>query len=343
MSSSSSALRIHHLFRSAGVFVLITLATLALTEILLRVADFRVLRQDASERSLAYGYDAELGWVPNPGSISTVTTARTIHAQHNSLGFRDIEFKPDGRPVMLFIGDSFVWGVDAEADERFTDILRSKLPGFQTVNAGVSGYGTDQEYLWLQRIWASVRPAVVVLFFCTDNDRLDNTSNLRYDRYRKPYFVTGSDGGLALKGQPVPRSLQLMIKDTWLVRHVWLARVAALAYAEISSPGFSLPDPTERLISKIHDFVSAHDAKLLVTLQSTDERMVSHLKSERIPFVTLDGAAAFGSQYGSHFTPEGHEFAARRMLDLLDVTVRVAQTKTTRTEDEQARTVGAAR
>ncbi len=343
MSSSSSALGIHHLFRSAGVSVLITLATLALTEILLRVADFRVLRQDASERSLAYGYDAELGWVPTPGSISTVTTARTIHAQHNSLGFRDIEFKPDGRPVMLFVGNSFVWGVDAEANERFTDILRSKLPGFQTVNAGVSGYGTDQEYLWLQKIWASVRPAVVVLFFCTDNDRLDNTSNLRYDRYRKPYFVIDADGTLALKGQPVPRSLQLMIKDSRLVRQVWLARVAALAYTEISSPGFSLPDPTERLISKIHDFVSAHDAKLLVALQSTDKRMVSHLKSERIPFVTLDGAAAFGSQYGHHFTPEGHEFAARRVLDLLNATVLVAHSQTTRTEDGQARTVGAAR
>ncbi len=241
MLSSGPASRIHHLLRSVGVCVLITLATLATTEILLRIADFRALRQDASERSLSYGYDAELGWVPTPGSVSTVTTARTIHAQHNSLGFRDIEFKPDGRPVMLFIGDFFVWGVDAEANERFTDILRQDLPEFQTVNAGVSGYGTDQEYLWLQRIWGSVRPSVVVLFFCTDNDRLDNTSNLRYDRYRKPYFVTGADGELVLKGQPVPRSLQLMIKDTWLVRNVWLARIAALAYAEISSPGFEPP------------------------------------------------------------------------------------------------------
>ncbi len=329
MTSRYLAIRIRDLFRSAGMFLLITMATLALTEILLRVADFRELRQDASERTLAYGYDAELGWVPTPNSVSTVTTARTIHAQHNSLGFRDIEFKPDGRPVMLFVGDSFVWGVDAEANERFTDILRNKLPGFQTVNAGVSGYGTDQEYLWLQRIWASVRPSVVVLFFCTENDRLDNTSNLRYNRYRKPYFVTGAEGALVVKGQPIPRSLQLMIKDTWLVRHVWLARVAALVYAEISSPGFSLPDPTERLISKIHDFVSAHDAKLLVAMQSTDDRMVSHLKSEGIPFVTLDGAATFGSQYGSHFTPEGHEFAARRILDLLNATVRVAQGQST--------------
>jgi len=339
MGSSSSALRIHGLLREAGIHVLITLASLALAEMLLRVADFRGLRQDPSERSLSYGYDAELGWVPVPGSATTVTTARTIHAQHNSLGFRDIEFKPDGRPVMLFLGDSFVWGVDAEASERFTDILRGQLPEFQTVNAGVSGYGTDQEYLWLQRIWPSLHPSVVVLFFCTDNDRLDNTSNLRYDRYRKPYFVIGADGALVLKGQPVPRSLQVMIKEHWLVRHLWLGRVAALAYAEISTPGISLPDPTERLVSAIHDFVSAHDAKLVVALQTNDGRMAAHLKSLGIPFVALDGAAYFPVEYG-HFTPEGHAFAARRLLGLLDATVRVGQHPPMPAKDDAVRTVG---
>jgi GDSL-like lipase/acylhydrolase family protein len=344
MLSFGSASRIPHLLRSVGVCALIIVATLAVTEILLRVADFRELRQDASERSLAYGYDSELGWVPRPGSVSTVTTERTIHARHNALGFRDIEFKPDGRPVMLFLGDSFVWGVDAEAGERFTDILRGKLPEFQTVNAGVSGYGTDQEYLWLRRIWPSVRPSVVVLLFCTDNDRLDNSSNLRYGRYRKPYFVTGADGALLVRGQPVPGSLQRMIRESWLVRHLWIARVAALAYAEMSSPPISLPDLTERLITEIHDFVSAHDAKLLVALQSTDDRMVAHLKSERIPFVTLDGAAAFDIDHGHHFTPEGHAFAARRMLDLFDSSLRVAQDQPRPAKRRAAkRTVGAAR
>jgi hypothetical protein len=324
MVPSHPTLRIRDLARSAATCLLITLATLAATEILLRVADFRALRQDESERSLAYGYDAELGWVPTPNSVSTVTTARTIHARHNSLGFRDIEFEPDGRPVMLFVGDSFVWGVDAKAGERFTDLLRDRLPQFQIVNAGVSGYGTDQEYLWLQRIWSSVRPQVVVLFFCTDNDRLDNASNLRYGRYRKPYFDTAPDGSLALQGQPVAKSLQPLIKESWLAKHLWLGRAAALAYVEISAPERHVTDPTERLVSQIHDFVGARDARLLVALQSRDGRLISHLETEEIPFVTLDGAAAFSSQYGGHFTPEGHEFAARRLFDLLKDPGRVA-------------------
>jgi hypothetical protein len=309
--------------RSALTVLLVTALTLAATELLLRFADFRELRQDASERSLAYGYDAELGWAPIPNSVSTVTTARTIHATHNSLGFRDIEFSPDGRPVMLFIGDSFVWGVDAEAGERFTDLLRNKLTQFTIVNAGVSGYGTDQEYLWLKRIWPKVRPAVVVLFFCTDNDRKDNSTNIRYGRYRKPYFETRPDGSLAPRGQPVPRSLQVLIRDNWLVRNLWLARLAAATYVEISSPAVTVPDSTEQIVDEIDEFVRAHNAKLLLALQSRDDRLITHLQARRIPFVTLDGAAAYGDQYGSHFTPDGHEFVSRRLLEFFGQTLHI--------------------
>jgi hypothetical protein len=307
--------------RSARTLLVITLVTLVGTELLLRLSNFRELRQDSSERSLSYGYDAELGWAPMPGSVTSVTTARTIHATHNSLGFRDIEFAPDGRPVMLFIGDSFVWGVDAEASERFTDLLRGQLPQFLTVNAGVSGYGTDQELLWLQRIWPKIAPKVVVLFFCTDNDRKDNSTNVRYGRYHKPYFVAGADGALVLHGQPVPRSLQLLIKDNWLVRNSWLARAAAAATAEISAPAVVVPDPTERLIDKIHDYVRSHDAKLLMALQASDDQLIAHLKAAQIPFVTLDGAAAYGMDFGSHFTPEGNVFASQKLLGLIRETL----------------------
>ena len=306
----------HSALRSALTVFLVTALTLAAMELLLRVADFRELRQDASERSLAYGYDPELGWAPIPNSVSTVTTARTIHATHNSLGFRDVEFSHDGRPVMLFIGNSFVWGVDAEANERFTDLLRNKLTQFTIVNAGVSGYGTDQEYLWLKRIWTKVRPAIVVLLFCTDNDRKDNSTDIRYQRYRKPYFEARPDGSLVLRGKPVPRSLQVLIRDSWLVRNLWLARLAAATFVEISSPAVTVPDPTEQIVDEMDEFVGAHNAKLLLALQSRDDRLIAHLQARRIPFVTLDGAVAYGDQYGSHFTPEGHEFVSMRLLEL---------------------------
>ena len=57
---------IRNFFRSLGAIAMITIATLAALEIVLRVVDLRELREGVSERSLSYQYDAELGWIPVP-------------------------------------------------------------------------------------------------------------------------------------------------------------------------------------------------------------------------------------------------------------------------------------
>lgn len=308
-----------HILRQICAALLVTLATLGALELLLRVADLRVLREGASERSLAYGYDSELGWAPVANANAVVTSASTFHVRNNALGFRDIEFERDGRPMMLFLGDSFVWGVDAEADERFTDLLRSRLPGYRTANAGVSGYGTDQEYLWLQRIWPTIQPSIVVLVFCTANDRLDNTANRRYEGSPKPYFAPTADGSLELRGQPVPKPRQFYIKQYWLVRHLWLARLAVFAYVTATAPEIFVPDPTEKLVSRMRDFVESHGAKLVVGLQMPDDRLMAHLKAEGVPYVTFEGAEAY-KVFGEHWTPAGHRLVADRLFGLLSET-----------------------
>ena len=315
--SSVTRGRVYQAVRSACISALITLATLAVLEGMLRIANLRMLRDSSTERSLSYQYDPELGWAPVPNSNAVITNARTIHAQHNSLGFRDIEFMRDSRPTMLFIGDSFVWGVDAEAGERFTDLLRSRLPGFNIVNAGVSGYGTDQEYLLLQRLWPKIEPKVVVLVFCAINDRLDNSSSVRYESYQKPYFATLPDGALELRGQPVPKSRQVYVKENWLVRHSLLARVVAYNYVDLRHPAIDVPDPSERLVGKIREFVEAHGAKLVVGLQLRDDKLIQHLQAERIPYVSFDGAEAYSGPSGAHWTPEGQKLVADRLFDLL--------------------------
>src|SRR6266436_3377566 len=217
--------RIGKVFRSAGISVGMTLATLAALEIFLRVADFLELRETLSERSLSYRYDAELGWAPVPNSSSQITTFRTTHFKHNSLGLRDEELSLDAKPTIMFLGDSFVWGLDSEADERFTDLLKPMIPDYKILAAGIAAYGTDQEYLLLKRLWSKVQPAVVVLIFCAQNDRLDNSTNIRYEGYQKPYFETASDGALVQSKQPVPISRLQYIKENWLVRNLWLARL----------------------------------------------------------------------------------------------------------------------
>ena len=318
IGSPTTAGRLRRFFVSLGPPLLVTIATLIGLELGLRLADFRELREGNSERSLSYRYDAELGWAPIPNSTSTVTNARTIHVQHNSLGLRDQEFPGDGRPAIMFLGDSLVWGLDAEADERFSEILRPRIPNYRIVPAGVSGYGTDQEYLLLQRLWPTIKPAIVVLMFCTQNDREDNATNIRYEGYHKPYFVLTSDGALRREGLPVPPSRLQSIKENWWVHHLWLARLADAAYLKIRYPLIYVPDPTERLVDEIQGFVERHGARFMVGLQTTDIGLVRHLQARRIPFVSFDGADFYpGAGAGGHWTPKGHVLVAERLMDLL--------------------------
>jgi len=302
--------------QSLGAVAIMTIVTLGALEILLRIVDLRELREGVSERSLSYQYDADLGWMPIPGSTTDVTNARTIQAHHNSLGLRDEEFTLDGKPTILFLGDSFVWGLDAEAGERFSELLKPRIPDYKILAAGVSGYGTDQEYLLLQKLWPKVKPAVVVLIFCTDNDRADNSSNIRYEGYQKPYFMTAADGSLVLAGQPVPKSRLQAIKEDWWVRHSWLVRLGNALYLKLRHPMLSVPDPTERLVDNIRQFVEANGGKFLVGLQTSDAALVRHLQTARIPFVSFDGAASYPDA-GRHWTPEGHKFVAERLVGLL--------------------------
>jgi len=121
-----------------------------------------------------------------------------------------------------------------------------------------------------------------------------------------------------LAGQPVPKSRLQAIKEDWWVRHSWLARLANGVYLKLKHPVLSVPDPTERLVDKIRQFVEANGAKFLVGLQTTDATLVGHLKAAGVPYVTFDGADAYsGASVGQHWTPEGHKLVAERLLGLL--------------------------
>jgi hypothetical protein len=320
-SAPANASRTESLLRTLGIQLAIWIATFGIVEVALRIADPRVLRDGQNERSVAYRHDSELGWAPVPNSEFTVAAERPIHARHNSLGLRDIEPAASGKPKIMFVGDSFVWGNDVETDERFTELLRKALPGHDIVNAGVSGYGTDQEFLLLQRLWERIAPAVVVLMVTVVNDRWDNTSSVRYDGYFKPYFETAPDGQLRLRGQPVPVARHVYFKDNRLVRNLWVARAAVFAWTELAHPAVTVPDPTERLIGMMRDFVTAKGAKFLVGLQITEPKLAAYLQQQNIPYVAFDGADIYRTlEHGMHWTPHGHELVTRQLLALFERT-----------------------
>ena len=102
------------------------------------------------------------------------------------------------------------------------------------------------------------------------------------------------------------------------MRHSWLVRLGNAVYLKLRHPAVHVPDPTEKLVDKIREFVEANGGKFLVGLQATDAALVRHLEAARIPFVSFDGAEAYpGASLGGHWTPEGHKVVAERLLGLL--------------------------
>jgi len=309
--------RAWRLGREVLMHLAVCAAVLGAAELFLRAVDLRELRDSYEPgAALLFRHDPELGWAPVPNTSATFTGSRTVTVRNNSLGLRDIEPAVARKPTVLFLGDSFVWGYDVEADERFTERVRASLPTARIVNAGVPGYGTDQEYLLLARIWSAVDPDVVVLMFCTGNDRDDNSANMRNGGLYKPYLERAGDGTWHFAGQPAPWSRQVYFRKNALVRHLWLARAAVTGFVQLAHPEITVPDPTEHLVAMMREMVETRGAKFLVGLQYHQAPLEAFLRARGIPFTSFDDAPSYPSD-GFHWTPEGHALVAQRLMPLL--------------------------
>lgn len=287
----------------------IALATLVVIEVILRILQPPYLTPEKTGVSdYGYRFDAEIGWSPVPNLKSPAV-------ENNSLGIRDSE--PDGsRPTILFIGDSLVWGVgqSVKTADRFTELLKPQFPTHQILNAAVAGYGTDQEYLMLARLWDKVKPTVVVLTFCTLNDRYDNSHNVRYNYY-KPYIEQTSPGVWQFRGQPPPPPKRDYMTESWFARNFMIGRVAMSLYIELRHWRVTVPDPTEHLVGMIRDFVQSRGATLLVGIQDRDVQLETYLKSQNIPFLNLEGEDIYDPT--RHWTVKGQVFVADKYAAFL--------------------------
>jgi len=302
------------LLRGLLVLGAIIVAILFAAEVLLRVIDFS--GPSRFELGEAFQFDPELGWVPVPNAATQQTSGnRTISVRHNSLGLRERELSDIAPDRFLFLGDSFTYGYDAEANERFSDLLQKALPRYGIVNAGVSGYGTDQQFLLMKRLWNEINPKYVVLTFCVDNDRDDNTSSYRYRKYHKPYFVRTGDGEWQVRGYPLPRLSRNDLSDSgWLERFA-LLRFAVDAYRALRNREIIVPDPTEDVIGMMRRTVEARGARLVVGLQRHEPRLETYLQAQKIPYVTFEDAPGYPVA-GWHWTPEGNAVVAKKYLAL---------------------------
>lgn len=302
-----------------GLVLVSVSLSLGLCESVLRVVFFpafpEIKKENQLECNLGYRYDTELGWFPIANGRTVFHGHRTVSIAHNSKGFRDNEPVIGNKPGIIFLGDSFVWGYDVEASERFTDKLQARHPEWAIYNFGVTGYSTDQEYLLLRKYFDQYHPELVFLVFCTENDDHGNKSNSGDGQYFKPYYQL-EGGVLRLKGVPVPSSERVFcLHHPWLTQ-VYLVRLAVKTYAKLIHPPPKMTQaPTFAIVAEMRRYLAAKNARFAVGLTDADPPLQRFLDDSKIPWVALSTSLRYGK--GDHWTVAGQEVVSRRIENFL--------------------------
>ena len=102
----------------------------------------------------------------------------------DALGMRSPSAKSENKgTTILFLGDSFIFGQGVRAEQATPamvqrDLQAAKLSA-RVFNAGVPGYGTRQEELWLREFGRQVKPDLIVIGIFLGNDLVDNITSSR--------------------------------------------------------------------------------------------------------------------------------------------------------------------
>lgn len=202
---------------------------------------------DPSEAARTYGPHPLYGWAPLPGAEFTGTyEGIRFTGRYSSVGHLGHEPRPDAPLSILAVGDSMTEARQVPGELRFSELLEQALRrdlgvAAQVLNAGRSGYQTDQELLYYENEGRVLRPHVVLLFLFVGNDIMGNTQSMSptgQGDVAKPRFRL-VDGTLTLAPPDEPDqhkvapTTALVDPKTWLRTHSSLYRIAGRAWARL--------------------------------------------------------------------------------------------------------------
>lgn len=160
----------------------------------------RALYPDTVLYPAAFADDAVTGYRYRPGLDGFHRTAEfRYRLRTNSRGLRGLEF--DATPAagvvrVLTLGDSFTAGEGVAEDQAMAALLARgfKGRGLEVINAGVAGWGLDNELAFLAFEGLDYRPRLVVLGLCFND----------VDSPPGPGYLYALEGGRLCKKPPSP-------------------------------------------------------------------------------------------------------------------------------------------
>jgi GDSL-like Lipase/Acylhydrolase family len=139
------------------------------------------------------GKHPDYGFAPLAGAkgrrVRVEYTQTFEHTAQRLRGNRLVQAERDAqmRARILFLGDSFTYGLGANNDETFVSRLAVRWPDVELINSGCSGYGQIEELAVLDRLGGAIKPDLTVIMFFW-NDLTDSR------RTNGPLYELATDG-----------------------------------------------------------------------------------------------------------------------------------------------------
>ncbi len=302
-------------------------------------------------------YHPVYGFFHRPGVSGWLRTREyTSYVKFNSQGLRGPEAavpKPAELFRVLVLGDSVVEGAQVAYEETIAARLAANLAQLgvaaqlETINAGVAGFGTGQELLFLQTDGARLQPDLVVLVFTVANDVADNgvavARRWKLAAERRPFFVSGRDGELrelpfkAPPSEPFEgirsflrdRSVLFNVLELWAVgKGVARAHESVVPPLDaekevyLREPGDDWQqawDATERLLAKLDQVATESGVPLVIVLSPTQLQTYDKQWREHMAGLTARAERRLSPEAPNERLAEIARRRGLRMLDLLPV------------------------
>jgi GDSL-like Lipase/Acylhydrolase family len=131
---------------------------------------------------LGVWYSLRDGLVIHPPELSVYLNQFDRTVQFNSIGMRDREHavpKDNGTFRVLLLGDSFMEALQVDFEDSFPKLLEDRLRQashrtVEVINCAVSGWGTDQELIYLQQYGLKFHSDLILIGMTIHNDVSDN-------------------------------------------------------------------------------------------------------------------------------------------------------------------------
>jgi len=267
--------------------------------------------------------DPQLGWRFEPNAVVQETGPDfSVAYQCDAEGFRAVRERADARQRVLFVGDSFTFGVGVEPQETFVERFADLAPGVQPENIGMAGFAVDQMWRALAHEFDARRPDVVIVSFVTD----DLTRSMTAYRYRngwmrKPTYQL--EGGVLVEQTEAnaPGSWTRFFERKFALAEVYRRAARSFGLRQGLGERFEL---NLRLFEAMRDYCRERGAKFLVVhlpQRGAWRPLESYAAEfEQSDTAYLDLGAAFVDSPNElyfpkdpHFNARGHEFVAQAL------------------------------